>query len=201
MRRENKKLSVEQLTDMKPEIIETRTLWEGSFLRSILITYRNARGNIIPWEAFQRIGVRGIVAVVPFTVTGDVLLIKQFRPPLGRYVVEFPAGLNDRDERLEDVARRELLEETGYRADTLTAVAEGPLSSGASTEILTVYFADNVVYTGKQTLDDVEEIEVISLPLDGFHKHLLSLQDDETYLDLKIPGMFELALREKAGDA
>jgi len=186
---------------MKPEIIETRTLWEGSFLRSILITYRNARGNIIPWEAFQRIGVRGIVAVVPFTVTGDVLLIKQFRPPLGRYVVEFPAGLNDRDERLEDVARRELLEETGYRADTLTAVAEGPLSSGASTEILTVYFADNVVYTGKQTLDDVEEIEVISLPLDGFHKHLLSLQDDETYLDLKIPGMFELALREKAGDA
>ncbi len=184
---------------MTPEIIETKTLWEGRFLRSILITYRNATGDIIPWEAFQRIGVRGIVAIVPFTAEGEVLLIKQFRPPLGRYVIEFPAGLNDKDESLEDVAGRELLEETGYRADTLRAIAEGPLSSGASTEILTVYFADNVVYTGKQTLDDVEEIEVIRVPLEGFHKHLPSLQNDETYLDLKIPGMFELALRDKAG--
>jgi len=181
---------------LKPEIIETKTLWEGRFLRSVLITYRNARGDVIPWEAFQRIGVRGIVAVVPFTAGGEVLLIKQFRPPLGRYVVEFPAGLNDRDEPLEDVARRELLEETGYRVDTLRAIAEGPLSSGASTEILTVYLAKDVVYTGGQRLDDVEEIEVIRLPLEGFHKHLKGLRDDETYVDLKIPGLFELALRE-----
>ncbi|NOZ24635.1 MAG: NUDIX hydrolase [Nitrospirae bacterium] len=182
---------------MKPEILGTKTLWEGNFLRSILITYRNSRGETIPWEAFQRIGVRGIVAVVPFTAGGEILLIKQFRPPLGRYVVEFPAGLNDKDEPLEEVARRELLEETGYRADKLKAIAEGPLSSGASTEILSVYLAEEVVYTGRQRLDEVEEIEVIRLPVNGFHERLVRLRDDETYIDLKIPGLFELARREK----
>ncbi len=179
----------------RPEVIDARTLWEGRFLRSVLLSYRNSRGEVIPWEAFQRIGVRGIVAVVPFTDQGEAILIKQFRPPVNRYVVEFPAGLNDRDEPLEDVARRELLEETGYRADSMRLIAEGPLSSGASTEILTVYSARDVVDTGRQRLDEVEEIEVIRLPLEGFHEHLAGLEDEETYLDLKIPGLFELALR------
>ncbi len=183
---------------MKPEVIGTRTLWEGRFLRSILLSYRNSRGDVIPWEAFQRVDVKGIVAVVPFTREGDVILIKQFRPPVNSYVIEFPAGLNDRDEPLEDVARRELREETGYQAERLEVIAEGPLSSGASTEILTVYLAEDVVYRGGQRLDTVEEIEVIRLPSEGFYEGLLSLQDDDTYIDLKIPGLFELA-RRRAG--
>ena len=181
--------------DMKPEIIETKPLWEGRYLRSILINYRNSKGDIIPWEAFQRVGVKGIVAVVPFTRDNEVILIKQFRPPVNGFVIEFPAGLNDRDEPLEEVARRELLEETGYRADSLEVIAEGPLSSGASTEILTVYLANHVVHTGKQRLDNVEDIAVIRLPSEGFYENFMSLQGDDTYLDLKIPGLYELARR------
>lgn len=178
---------------MKPEILEKKVSWEGRFLRGILISYRNAKGKVIPWEAFQRVGVKGIVAVVPFTSEDDVVLTRQFRPPVGKYVIEFPAGLNDKEESLEDVARRELLEETGYLAGGMSIIAEGPLSSGASTEVLTVFLAEGVRRTGKQRLDDVEEIEVILLPASNFYKEIMELQDEETYLDLKIFGLFELA--------
>lgn len=181
---------------MSPETIGEKVLWEGRYLRSLLIEYRNSTDDVISWEAFQRVGVNGIVAVVPFTPEGDVILVKQFRPPVKSYVIEFPAGLNDKDETLEEVAARELLEETGYRTDNLRVIAEGPLSPGASTEILTVFLATNLLDTGKQRTDDVEEIEVIRVPSEGFNEKLLSLMDDETFLDLKIPGLFELALRE-----
>ncbi len=179
----------------KPIILNKKILWEGRFLRSLLIEYRSSGGRIIPWEAFQRIGVRGIVAVVPFTEDNRVVLVKQFRPPVERYVIEFPAGLNDMDEPLHQVASRELLEETGYSSESLRQIAQGPLSSGASTEVLTVFLAKNCRKTHPQRLDEVEEIEVITLPFDNFYERLFSLQAQDTYIDLKIPGLFEIARR------
>jgi 8-oxo-dGTP pyrophosphatase MutT (NUDIX family) len=178
-----------------PCIINKKILWEGGFLRSLLIEYKDPRGKIIPWEAFQRVGVKGIVAVVPFTEDNRVVLVKQFRPPVERFVVEFPAGLNDRDEPLVDVAHRELLEETGYYSESIIKIAEGPLSSGASTEILTVFLATKCINTHSQRLDDVENIEVITLPFNDFYETLFSLQKEDTYIDLKIPGLFEIARR------
>ncbi len=176
-------------------IISYRTLWEGRFLRTVEITFKNGKGNLIPWESVQRVGTKGIVAVVPFTVHSEVLLIRQFRPPVDRYVIEFPAGLNDKDEPLEEVAKRELLEETGFVAEEVIKIAEGPLSPGSSTEILTVYLARDVRDTGRQRLDDVEEIEVIKIPEEEFYERLFDLEDEETYIDLKIPGLFEIARR------
>lgn len=178
-----------------PCIINRKTLWEGNFLRSLIIEYRDHRGKIIPWEAFQRVGVKGIVAVVPFTEDNRVVLVKQFRPPVERFIIEFPAGLNDRDEALVTVAQRELLEETGYYSENIVKIAEGPLSSGASTEILTVFLASKCINTQAQRLDDVENIEVITLPLDNFYHSLFTLQKEDTYIDLKIPGLFEIARR------
>ncbi len=182
---------------MKPEVLNREVLWEGNFLRSLLITYRNTRGRVIRWEAYQRIGTKGIVAVVPFSRDGEVILIKQYRPPVDRYVIEFPAGLNDKNEPLETVAKRELLEETGFVSDRLIPLMSGPLSSGASTEILTVYLALDAVDTGAQGLDEIEEIEVLRIPEKDFYKVLFLLPDDETYVDLKVPGLFEIALRKK----
>jgi len=181
-----------------PVVLEREVCWEGRYLRSLMIRYRSRKGDIIEWEAFQRIGVKGIVAIVPFTREGEVVLIRQFRPPVNRFVVEFPAGLNDMEESLEEVALRELYEETGYASGRLEPVAEGPLSSGASTEILTVFVATDCFLKGGQQLDEVEDIEVLKLPFNGFHKRLTELQDKETLVDLKIYGLFELA-RRRAG--
>ncbi len=180
-----------------PEIIDEKVLWKGRFLKSILITFKNSVGELIHWEAMKRLNCKGIVAIVPFTKDGEIILIKQFRPPVKKFVIEFPAGLNDNNESLKEVAKRELLEETGYKAETVKEIARGPLSAGASTEILTVYVANDVVYAGKQKLDTAEEIEVIKISKDGFYKHLYSLEDDNTYVDLKTCGLYEMAIRER----
>lgn len=184
--------------EMKPEILTTRVLWEGNFLRAIMITYRNSKQNLIPWEVVQRVGVQGIVVILPFTKEREVILTKQFRPAVNKYVIEFPAGLSERDESLEEAAKRELLEETGYRTDNVKFIAEGPVSPGASSEILTVYLAEDVVNTGRQRPDGVEEIEVIKLSSKGFYEKLQALinSNSETCMDLKIPGLYELAIRE-----
>lgn len=182
---------------LKPGIIEKQVTWTGNFLRSSLIRFRNSSGNVFSWEAFQRVGCNGIVAVVPFTSDGLTILTRQYRPPVDKYVIEFPAGLNDRNETLEEVARRELLEETGYQGDSLEFLCEGPLLSGASSEIMTVFMVRNAVNTGEQLLDGIEEIEIIKLPVDGFLDALFSLQDKDTLIDLKIPGLFELAKKYK----
>jgi 8-oxo-dGTP pyrophosphatase MutT (NUDIX family) len=178
---------------LKPQVIKRQVAWSGRYLQSLVLNYKNSAGDVIEWEAFQRVGCDGIVAVVPFTSDDHVILTKQFRPPVDKYVIEFPAGLNDQNESLEEVAKRELLEETGYEACSLKPVCEGPLSSGASTEVLTVFLAIDIVHKGEQKLDSAEEIEVLKLPYEGFDDALISLIERDTYIDLKVPGLFELA--------
>lgn len=169
--------------------------WSGRFLRAVQFEVENSRGVRFKWEAFERQNCNGIAAIVPITKDGTVIVIKQFRPPVGKYVIEFPAGLNDKGEELIDAARRELLEETGCSAGQLFPIATGPLSSGASTEVLTVYAALDVVFSSKQALDHNEDIEVIKLPLDNFYEHVYALQNEDTYIDLKLYGLLELAKR------
>lgn len=183
---------------MKPGIIGKEVTWIGTYLQGVVLRFRTSSGSVMRWEAFQRVGCSGIVAVVPFTIDDLVILTKQYRPPVNKYVIEFPAGINDRNETLEEVARRELAEETGYRADSVQFLCEGPLLSGSSSEHMTVFLAKDVVDTGRQMLDHLEEIEVIRLPVKGFHEALCSLHDNDTLIDLKTPGLFELAKNSRS---
>jgi len=182
---------------MKPIIISKKVLWEGRFLKSIQINYKNSKGKIIEWEAFQRKKIDGIVATVAFTKSKEVILVKQYRPPIDKYVIEFPAGLNDKKETFEETAKRELLEETGYKANIMLPLIVGPLSSGTEIDVLKVYLALDVIDTGKQYLDEVEDnIEVLKLPMDNFYNCLFQFKTEDTYIDLKVPGLFEIAVRK-----
>lgn len=182
------------------KIIERRTLWEGKFLRSILTRYIDSSGAVREWESFERVNCKGIVAIVPVTDDKEVLLIRQFRPPVNGYVIEFPAGLNDRGDTLEEAARRELLEETGYSARELIFLTKGPMSSGASGEILTVFLAKGLALNqvqgqgqGVGMRDEAEDIEVLKIPIDELEHKLSALRSEGNYVDLKIYGLIELA--------
>ena len=177
------------------EIIGKKTLWKGSFMSAVEITYRDARGVVRTWEALERVGVGGIVVMVAVTPDGKVILEKQFRPPMGRDVIELPAGLVEDGEPMEEAANRELIEETGWAARTLEFLAEGPISTGASTETLRAYLCTGLEHVGKNGGDDNEIIEVIEVPLDDVQDYLRTAQAKGTLVDLKVFGLVELARR------
>lgn len=80
------------------------------------------------------------VAVVPVLDDSSVLLLKQYRHPLQRYLLEIPAGkLDEEGEAPEDAARRELREEVGHDAEELIELARFANSAGWTTETTTVY--------------------------------------------------------------
>jgi 8-oxo-dGTP pyrophosphatase MutT (NUDIX family) len=175
------------------EIIDKKIRWKGKFMSAVEITYRDAHGKVRTWEAVERVGIGGIVVMVAVTPARTVLLEKQFRPPLGRDVIELPAGLVDPGETMEQAARRELVEETGWSANKLDFLAEGPLSTGASTEIIRTYLCTGLDHVGKAGGDDNEIIEVIEVPLDSVQEFLKHVQEKGTLVDLKVFGLIELA--------
>jgi ADP-ribose pyrophosphatase len=180
------------------EMIGKTTVWEGRFIRAVLLEYKDNRGGQRKWEAVERINCNGIVAIIPVTSDGNLLLIRQFRPTMNCYVIEFPAGLNDKGEDLPDAARRELIEETGYMSDDLEFLAEGPISIGLSTEILTVFIAKDVRPATKELrenypIDETEEIELIKIPLSSAYETIEAYRKKGDLVDIKIYGFVELA--------
>ena len=133
---------------------------------------------------------------MPVTDDKEVLLVRQFRPPVNGYVIEFPAGLmSEREDTLKEAAMRELLEETGYSAGNMVYLTEGPLSSGASGEVLSAFLATGLVFRGIGRQDDTEDIEVIKIPIGEIYQQLSDLRSDGNLIDLKIFGLLELAKR------
>jgi len=178
------------------EILDKKVRWKGSFMSAVEITYRDAHGAVRTWEAMERVGVGGIVVMVGITPAKTVLIERQFRPPLGRDVIELPAGLVDPNETMEQAAKRELIEETGWTAGKLEFLAEGPLSTGASTEIIRTFLCTDLEHTGKAGGDDNEIIEVIEVPLNGVSEFLTQVQKQGTLVDLKVFGLIEMAKRK-----
>ncbi len=180
------------------KIIGKRTLWEGKFLRSVLIRYSDSRAAgkmpvLRDWEAVERVNCDCVVAIVPFTADGSVVVIRQFRPPINGYVVELPAGLCEPGEPPEDAAHRELREETGYSAGKMQFLTEGPLSSGLSSEMLSVFVATDLTLVGIGTRDETEKIEVLAIPQHELKSRLFELRRAGNYIDLKLYGLVELA--------
>ena len=143
------------------------------------------------WEYVKRINCSGIVVIVPMTKEGKVIFVEQFRRPMEAQVIEWPAGLvNDKmshdPETMEAAARRELLEETGYEAEHLSLLVEGPVSSGLSSEVITFYQALDVVKKGPGGGDASESIKVHEIPLKEADIWLYEMQKKGFLVDPKV---------------
>jgi ADP-ribose pyrophosphatase len=86
----------------------------------------------------------GFAAVVPVTRGGDVVLVRQWRQPLDAFTLELPSGGVDAGEEPESAARRELFEETGYRAEKLEHLTTVHTSTGRSTEVCHLFWCEAV---------------------------------------------------------
>jgi len=176
------------------KITGIRTLWEGRFLRTRLKTYVTADGMLHDWECYERTSP-GVVIIVPVMQDGRVLLIRQFRPPVGAPVLELPAGLIDPGETPAATARRELIEETGYEAGRLTPLIKGPYSPALTDGTLEIFMATELAFVGKSGGDGNESIETLPVPLEGITGYVERLAAEGKMVDLKIIGFIELARR------
>ena len=108
----------------------------------------------------------GGVAVLPLEADGTVWCVRQFRYPFAEELLEIPAGRLEANETPEEAARRELKEETGLTADTLTPLGRQYATPGYCGEVLHVYLARGL-HRGEAHLDDGEFLNVEKHTLDA----------------------------------
>ena len=153
------------------------------------------------WEYVERRKVSGIVAIVPLTPDDRLVLVEQYRPPVDRMVIELPAGLagdmaGEEDERLEQAARRELLEETGYQTRRLTRLFHGPVSAGITSEDLTFFLARNVEKVAAGGGDGSEAITVHTVPVARVSGWLRRQERSGKMVDVKVyAGLYAALIR------
>lgn len=133
-------------------------VWQGRFITA------KTHGK---WEYVSR--ARGIKAAVILAIDGgDVLLVEQYRVPLGANCLELPAGLvgdETENEPVEHAAARELEEETGYRPRHIERIGEFHSSPGMVSESFYLVRAVGLEKTGEGGGTDGEDITVHRVPL------------------------------------
>ncbi|HVU90043.1 MAG TPA: NUDIX hydrolase [Pirellulales bacterium] len=148
------------------------------------------------WEYARRTNSPGAVVLVPVTHDGCLVLIEQYRIPVHCRVIELPAGLigdshDDAGETVEDAARRELLEETGFHAWDLRELTSGPPSAGMASEVVTFLLASRLERTGTGGGVHTEQITVHTVPLPRVVRWLEERRDEGVLVDPKVfAGLF-----------
>ena len=110
---------------------------------------------------------QGAAVIIPLLDNGDLLFERQYRYPLGRALLELPAGKIDQGEDVFVTAQRELLEETGYTASKWRRVGLVHPCVGYSNERIEIFVAEGLQkHASGQSLDHEEFLDVFTMSLD-----------------------------------
>jgi ADP-ribose pyrophosphatase len=146
---------------LKETKLDGGVVYDGGFLTVQCDRIALPDGKITKREYIRH---PGAVVILPLLDDGTILLERQFRYPLDRVFIEFPAGKIDEGEDPLACAKRELLEETGYTATDWQFVCTIHNAIAYSDEHLEIYFARGLV-AGESKLDDGEFLETFTATL------------------------------------
>lgn len=166
------------------KILEEETLHEGKYVRFFRRYFIDRKGKKNFWEVFERKIPGHIVCAVPITEKNEIVLEKIFRVPLKKTILDIPVGLVDRQgETEEESVRRELLEETGYDAPSFELLGRFSADAGLQPTELIFFLATGAVKIKEPEPDDVEEIEVVTVPLKELAAYI---EKEKITVDIKI---------------
>ena len=144
--------------------IDTTKVFGGRLLEVRLDRVRLPQGDEATREYIVH---QGAVVVIPLLDNGELILERQYRYPLRQSLLELPAGKIDPGEEILQTAQRELLEETGYRADDWRYLGVMHPCVGYSNERIEIFLARGLVAdTRGQQLDHGEMLDLLTLSLD-----------------------------------
>lgn len=144
-----------------PEFLDSKKVFEGRVFDVTVDTVREGDKTYVR----EVVHHPGSAVILPAFDDGSIALVRQYRHPAVRYLLELPAGTLSDAERPEEGAARELEEELGLVAGRLEKLSEFFVSPGFCEEKMWLYLATDLTTTA-QRLDDDEMIEVVRLPLE-----------------------------------
>ena len=157
-------------SQLEESMVRSEKIFNGVILDLYHDEIRLPDGNRAMRELVRHIGA---VCVVPITDDGRVIVERQYRYPVGKVLLEIPAGkLNYKGENPEEAARRELREETGYTAGQLLDLGLFYPAAAYSDEAIHMYLARQLT-AGPQELDADEFLQVEAIPLELLVRQIL----------------------------
>ena len=178
-----------------PQIVDSTEIFRGRVFDVTVDTIREGD------TTYKREVVHhpGSAVIIPGFPDGTVALVRQYRHPAVRYLLEAPAGTLNRGERPEEGAARELEEELGFVAGKLEKLSEFYVSPGFCEEKMWVYLATNMTATA-QRLEDDELLEIVRIPIQQALEMITDgeIEDAKTIIGLMLaaprlgPSMLEM---------
>jgi ADP-ribose pyrophosphatase len=143
-----------------PEFLDSKQIFSGRVFDVTVDTVREGDKTYVR----EVVHHPGSAVIVPAFNDGEIAMVRQYRHPAVRYLLELPAGTLNEKERPEEGAARELEEELGLVAGKMEKLCEFFVSPGFCSEKMWLYLATDLTETA-QRLEDDEAIEVVRLPL------------------------------------
>ena len=145
----------------REKILSSRIVFEGRAVKLSVSTVEKSKGETVTREIVEH---RDCIAAIVLDERDNVILVRQFRVPTGKDLLEIPAGVMEDGESTDDCVRRELQEEIGYLPQKIIRLGGFYAAPGYCTEYINVFLAIGLIES-RLVAEDTDEIEVVRVPV------------------------------------